>query len=271
MKLFISHSSKDLILASHIVELLKSALSLRSSEIRCTSLDGYRLPGGANFEIQLRTEVLNAEVLLGIISNASVESLYVAFELGARWGHQKFLLPLMAPGSNPELLGGPLGSLNALRADSRSQLYQLVDDVAKVLKIKTESPAVYGKHIDAILESKIEIKGDVHKPNYLPFKNENEWPYLKTFDSLKRRLQKQSTTNKKIISIIAKSSMISIIRLLDNGLLLERSELVYRAKELQNQQLIIEEMLTDIAYGIHPSIIELLGENSGELISAIID
>ena len=48
MRVFISHSSKDKEVASLVVELLRSALNLRSDDIRYTSEAGYGLPAGAN-------------------------------------------------------------------------------------------------------------------------------------------------------------------------------------------------------------------------------
>lgn len=151
IRLFLSHSSKDLALVEALVDLVRSALNLRSDTIRCTSLDGYRLPGGANTQEHLRAEVQNAELLLGVISSASVDSVYVIFELGARWGAKKPLLPLLAPGASPGLLEGPLAGLNALRLDSASQIQQLVRELASCLKMRQQPPASYQKHIDAIL------------------------------------------------------------------------------------------------------------------------
>lgn len=45
IRLFISHSSDDAALVSLLVDLIKTALLLPSNAIRCTTIDGYRLPG----------------------------------------------------------------------------------------------------------------------------------------------------------------------------------------------------------------------------------
>jgi len=151
IRLFISHSSADRDLVERLVEMLRAALGLPASHIRCSSVDGYRLPAGANTDEELRLEVHEATALVGVISASSLNSLYVAFELGARWGAKRPLFPLLAPGTDPSILEGPLSSLNALSSANRAQLYQLISDLAKVLHIKSEEPAVYQRHVDAVL------------------------------------------------------------------------------------------------------------------------
>ena len=86
IKLFISHSSADLALAAKLVDLIRAALLLPGGQVRCTSLEGYRLPGGAATELQLREEIRSADAFVGIVSAESIQSLFVLFELGARWG-----------------------------------------------------------------------------------------------------------------------------------------------------------------------------------------
>lgn len=150
---FISHSSEDSQLASQLVDLLRSAFNLSAPQIRCTSLDGHRLPAGANTDEQLREEALKAHAFVAILSPFSLASHYVLFELGARWGAQRPFVPLLAPGTGYQALRGPLRGLNALNCEGAGQLHQLVWDLAKILGTKAESPAVYHRHIEAILYS----------------------------------------------------------------------------------------------------------------------
>jgi len=151
VRLFISHASDDAELALRIVVLLSTALNLPASAIRCTSVDGYRLPGGANTDQQLRREVHESETFVGIVSHSSLRSMYVLFELGARWGAGRSLIPLLSAGLSPSVISGPLSGLNALRADNSSQLHQLVDDVGRELGIKPQSPAVFDRSLREVL------------------------------------------------------------------------------------------------------------------------
>lgn len=154
IRLFISHSSRDSELVELLVALLRAALGLPASQIRCTSIDGYRLPGGVNTDEQLKRELHAADAFVGIISSESLRSLYVAFELGARWGAGRPLLPVLAPGTDPAILEGPLTGLNALNAGNRAQLHQLVTDLSDILNVRPEAPAAYERNIEAILNLK---------------------------------------------------------------------------------------------------------------------
>lgn len=169
LKLFVSHSSKDVVLVKLLINLLRSALKLSATEIRCTSVDGYRLPGGADTIGQLRREVHDAQAFIGIVSAASLDSMYVAFELGARWGARKHLLPILVSGADPSILSGPLTGINALTCDSGAQLHQLIDDLAKQLGIKADSPAAFQAEIDQILS---------YKPSYSDTDGKTSKPLL---------------------------------------------------------------------------------------------
>ena len=158
-KIFVSHSGNDLTLAELVVSLMRSALTLSAREILCTSVDGHRLPAGADTDEHLRREVLVSPVFVGLISQSSFESAYVLFELGARWGAGKQLIPLLAPGFSAASLKGPIAGLNALTCENAAQLHQFVTEVARTLSISPEQPAAYQKIIDAIVSFKKEPSG----------------------------------------------------------------------------------------------------------------
>lgn len=169
ISVFISHSHQDTELVKRLVTLLRSALNLQSSQIRATSLDGFRLPGGSNTNEQLRTEVQDSKVLIGVISSSSLRSAYVTFELGARWGSGKPMIPLLAHDVGPESLAGPLQGITALSCRTPGQLHQLVEDVASHLNAALDSPAAYQKCVDEIVEIESGIRPAVQlKPGDQP-------------------------------------------------------------------------------------------------------
>jgi hypothetical protein len=146
---FISHSSKDVDLALTVIELLKAGLGLLANQIRCSSVDGYRLPVGAHTETQLREEVNLAPVVIGLITPSSLASAFVMFELGARWGANNFLAPLLA-GVKTSELSGPLSFMNALHGNSEPQLHDLLKVVGEKLGLQLQDTASYLRHISAV-------------------------------------------------------------------------------------------------------------------------
>jgi hypothetical protein len=146
---FISHSSKDADFALALIDLLKAGLALTADQIRCSSVDGYRLPVGVNTEGKLREEVNAAKVVIGLITTSSLASYYVMFELGARWGANLFLAPLLA-GVKASELSGPLGLLNALSASNEAQLHQLLEDISRHLGLRLQPAASYVRHVSGV-------------------------------------------------------------------------------------------------------------------------
>lgn len=151
LKVFLSHASEDRLLVARIVDLVRAALNLSSEDIRCTSLDGHRLSGGAFTDVQLRREVIGATTFVAVISKASLQSMYVLFELGARWGARKPLIPLFGPDIEVADLKPPLQHINGLRCDSRPQLFQFIADLASHLDVNVDRPAAYSRQIDSVL------------------------------------------------------------------------------------------------------------------------
>jgi hypothetical protein len=150
LSIFISHSSKDAAIALSLIELLKAALELTDEQIRCTSVDGFRLPSGANVDDVLKSEVHEAQAFIGLITPKSVASAYVLFELGARWGARRHMIPVLA-GVGPEALQGPLKGINSISANSVAQLHQLLSDLADALDIELQRAASYTRYAEKLI------------------------------------------------------------------------------------------------------------------------
>jgi hypothetical protein len=173
--LFISHSSKDVQLVEALVDLFRAALPLTPEDVRCSSLDGYRLPGGADIDTHLRREVPAAQAFVGVISHDSLRSTYVSFEFGARWGAGKTLVPLLAPGMQSAVLQGPLAGLNALSCASAAQLHQLVAEVAGALSVSAYAASVYQPEVDRI-RGLPPVPREMSVPSYLAAEFLLDWP-----------------------------------------------------------------------------------------------
>lgn len=149
--IFISHSSMDITVVSNLVNLLRRALNLNSSQIRCTSLNGYKLSGGATINETLKQEIYNSKSFLGLITPNSLKSNYVLFELGARWGAKKQLIPLLAGDMKSDDLVGPLKDFHALSCDNKGELFQLISELSDFLNQEKEKTELYSKLIDDLV------------------------------------------------------------------------------------------------------------------------
>ena len=145
--IFISHSSRDSDLAEALIELLRAAFEIPHEKIRCTSVDGYRLSSGASTDEEIRREVHQCSCFIALLTPSSVQSAYVLFELGARWGARLRCLPLLAKGLRAESLGKPLSSLNSLSCSTTGQIHQFLADVGKAVGRNLYSAAAYDKYV----------------------------------------------------------------------------------------------------------------------------
>ena len=144
-----------------LIYLLRAAFQLKSADIRCTSVDGFRMQAGASIDDRVRIEVHDAELLIGLITPNSMKSAYVIFELGARWGAKNPLIPLLASGTTPEHLKGPLARINALDSRDHGQVYQLLEDTGGYLGIELDKTSSYAAAVDALVQASAETEGCV--------------------------------------------------------------------------------------------------------------
>ena len=147
IRIFLSHSSADTELAAAIIDLLRDAFSLPPNQIRCTSVDGYRLPSGANTNEQLRSEILDSETFVALLTKASIASTYVLFELGARWGAGRHWSLLLGGGLRGADLREPLKAHNALDAASEAQIDQFLIELGASLGIHLTTRAAWGSKV----------------------------------------------------------------------------------------------------------------------------
>jgi hypothetical protein len=150
---FISHSSADDDLARALAELIRIAFRMKTAQIRCTTVDGYRLPAGADTDQQLRQEIADARVFIGVFTPNSARSDYVLFELGARWGVDKHLVPVFGCGYRPSALPGPIRNRHALDISRRPQVLDLLHAIERLLRRPQEQRSATESGVDAVVRA----------------------------------------------------------------------------------------------------------------------
>lgn len=149
---FISHSHQDAALAKEIAELLVLSLGIPTARIRCTSVAGFRLEAGVLVTDQLQQEVFESRLVLALLTPTSLNSAYVLFELGARWGAKKKIIPLLAAKASNSDLEGPMKGINAIQCD-RAGIMQILSEMGRFLGRPWDNPAVSDDKIQSVLKA----------------------------------------------------------------------------------------------------------------------
>lgn len=134
-RIFISHRHKNQEIAAALTKTIRAAFEVKPFEIRCTSVQPYRLPFGKNTGNRLREEIGRAQVVLGILSPDTAQSSYVMFELGAAWSQHTYTCPLLSKGAEYQHIPGPIFDLAPARLWEESDCYQLLDNLAAELNL----------------------------------------------------------------------------------------------------------------------------------------
>jgi len=142
VKIFVSHSHQDTGAAKALIDMLLSNITLDDKEIRCTSVPDHTIRFGKSISQLLKEDINVAPAILALISQQSLQSKWVMFELGAAWGLGKDIYPVVGPGLDIRDLPGPLASLPCIvieSQDAASRLAELIKQVSEDcnLEIKT--------------------------------------------------------------------------------------------------------------------------------------
>ncbi|MEZ5594320.1 MAG: TIR domain-containing protein [Gammaproteobacteria bacterium] len=155
MKIFISHSHQNDNAAKALVDFLLSSLSLEDSDIRCTSVPGHQLRFGKSIAELLKADISEAPVLIAMISKESVGSDWVLFELGAAWGLNRDLYPILGPSLQIKDLPGPLSAVPCVEIespDAPSRMSDLVQQLAEDLQVATRNGGKAQANLDNFLK-----------------------------------------------------------------------------------------------------------------------
>ncbi|MDP1929272.1 MAG: toll/interleukin-1 receptor domain-containing protein [Thiobacillus sp.] len=156
VKIFISHASVDEPLASALVDCIFSSMVLDDSDVRCTSVPGHKLEIGSEFVHAIRTELDESAVVVGVITENAIRSGWVLFELGAAWGAEKKLKPLVSDEVKVAALPGPLSGRHAARLSDESDVLQFLDELATFIAARPRASSKRSKAIDALLAAHTE-------------------------------------------------------------------------------------------------------------------
>jgi hypothetical protein len=135
--IFISHKESEKKIAESLVDFLKSSLEINDNEIRCTSVAGYQLKFEGTIPDQLKRDIRSSKVIIALLTEESLESKWIMFEIGASWALGKKVVPILGMGLNHENLPGPLGSRPGIfigEPDSSIRMKDAIKEIAKSIQ-----------------------------------------------------------------------------------------------------------------------------------------
>ena len=130
IRLFISHSERDVDLVTPLKLWLQLGLDLKSSEIRCTSTDNISAGGVAVSE--LRKDLVSAEAVVGLLTMNSLRSHWVQLEMGAGW-LQDLLQPIRGPGVEMKDVPSPLSQFTMVSYCEKNAMQKLLEGLSVIL------------------------------------------------------------------------------------------------------------------------------------------
>lgn len=150
-RIFISHSSKDAeIVRKFTDEILILSLGTDRSKIFCTSIEGMGVKSGEDFRSRIKKELLNAEIIIQIISKSYKASEVCLNEMGAAWVLSDKVIPLILDGDYD--VGFINSTTHQLSLTKKKDLLEFIDDHERFFTNKAGGAKIDG-HIEAFLKA----------------------------------------------------------------------------------------------------------------------
>ena len=136
-KVFISHSTKDSQFVTEIVDLLET-IGLDSTQIFCTSVDGYGITIGDDFLNAIKSELSDNSLVFFILSDQFMNSPVCLCEMGATWVLSKEHIPILIPPFDYDDIKGVIPLTQGLKINESLKLNLLKEKVEQLFGIPSK-------------------------------------------------------------------------------------------------------------------------------------
>ncbi|MWW25020.1 toll/interleukin-1 receptor domain-containing protein [Algibacter lectus] len=177
IKIFISHSSKDILLVESFVKhILRLGLDIPASRIFCTSMEGHGIRSGEYIPDRLKTEIQLASLALLFISDNYKKSEICLNEVGAAWAslEKTNVIPILLPEINFNQLGFLDLNRLGLKIGDKKDILKFINDNKTELNPTFNLELVH-EHIEEFLkETQNKEPTEEKKEEEIPLEV-NEW------------------------------------------------------------------------------------------------
>jgi len=139
-KIFISHASKDAEIVEDIIELFET-IGVKSSQIFCTSFEGYGIDLGDNFLDTIKNELSSETLVIFVLSKNFYDSPVCLCEMGATWVLAKEHIPILIPPLDYKDVQGVIPLTQGLKINEHLKLNLLKEKVEKIFDIQNKISA----------------------------------------------------------------------------------------------------------------------------------
>lgn len=133
--IFISHSKDDEKVVGALVRLIQLSLGLSPTSIFCTSLTGYGIDTGGLINETIKKHIRSSRLMLSVLTQNSINSKYVLFEMGARWLIEKPLYAVVIDEKLDNYLFKPLDEVNYILLAKAEKTMELLENIARLLDV----------------------------------------------------------------------------------------------------------------------------------------
>lgn len=133
-RVFLSHAYADKKFVEKTIPLFTTALGLVANDIFCSSIEGHGVSKGKNFVDSIRGEVVQADVIIALISPAYLESAFCMAELGAAWALNSVRFPIIVPPLDFKVMDATLLGIVGVSIDNEEAMTQLFEEARNSLE-----------------------------------------------------------------------------------------------------------------------------------------
>lgn len=177
-KIFISHSSKDIIIVRSFVEkVLQLGLDISAERIFCSSMEGYGIKSGQYMPDRLKEEINKSCLAILFISPDYKSSEICLNEIGAAWAtlDKEFVIPMLLPGVSFNDLGFLDLNRLGLKISQRNDIIKFVQDCKDQLNPNFDLPKLHTKieeFVSTLDSTKIKIESTGNSDSE---ESDNDW------------------------------------------------------------------------------------------------
>jgi hypothetical protein len=174
-KVFLSHSTKDKNLVQHYLKLLQG-FGIHTADIYCTSLEGTITPG-EQFIPNIQKNIEEANVVIPLITENYLDSLFCIAEMGAAWALKHRIYPIIVPPvTYSRLESSPLKGIQAVNLTVKTDvvgIYHHLKDTFSVIE-RPVNPIQMIVAVDTFLEELPQKYTSNNRQQYVPQKKYDE-------------------------------------------------------------------------------------------------